>query len=465
MSAAAGAGTSSAAALAHIPAVAVGAPGASVFVKRAGQLDASFAPVNIFAGDSVGHLAKRASSDLNWPGSADKVKLFLLSKYDAEDIAEGRDVVGVERNVFDTLHPLSSIKELSTVSVVAGSCLLARLAEASAAVPGGAAVAAGTGDSRVVALLKGINIGLDKLASGLDKLASGQDKLASGLDKLASGQDKLASGQDKLASEMAKMALEFKSEVLAIKSELGHEDASSWMSPGGPEYEGVVNANINEWLETFCGLRVISTGRHGIAATDAAAGGVQWDARFSVLLISPWSPLRADSDSFYVYGGGDYTRPDPPTQLRIVSPSKCGESPDAHFLTVLEFSSYDGWTRDWTEAGTRKVRKGLPQRLEARLKICLERFKEAGNAASSVLDAVALVGVVSIRKCQDSMEDLIADPACQWPLLKAMFLAKRFVYFYCFTASPRARLVVQGPVAGHGGIEDPVAALGGSGSA
>ena len=304
-----------------------------------------------------------------------------------------------------------------------------------------------------MALLTKIEAEVAKMAIVQQELAAGQQELAAGQLELAAGQQELAAGQQEL-----------KSDVLAIKSELAHDDASSWMSPGGPEYERVVNDNIDEWLVTNCGLRVVATGRHGIAATDAAAGGVQWDARYSVVLVSPWKQPRAGSDTFYVYGGGNYVRPEPPPQLRIVSPSKRGQAPDAHFLTVLEFSSYDGWTRDWTEAGTKKVRKGLPQRLEARLAICLERFTEAGNAATSVLDAVALVGVVSMRKCQESMEALIADQACPWPLLKKMFVAKRFVFFYCFTASPRARSIVQGPVAGHGGEGSPGAAGAGSGS-
>jgi hypothetical protein len=252
--------------------------------------------------------------------------------------------------------------------------------------------------------------------------------------------------------------------VLAIKSELAMDDASSWMSPGGPAYESIVNSHIDEWLHTFCGLRIVASGRRGIPATDEAADGQQWDARFSVLVDTPLSPSpHADPEMFYVYGGGVYTAPSAPP-LRTLSPSKRGEAPDAHFFSVLEFTSHPDWTDDWKQTRTGKTRKGLPPRLEKRLAICLERFKAAGNPPeSTVLDAVALVGVVSTCKCQESMEALLASPECPWPSLKKMYEARRFVFFYCFVASPRARSSVHGAAGGHGG-DGASAAGAGSGS-
>ena len=96
--------------------------------------------------------------------------------------------------------------------------------------------------------------------------------------------------------------------------------------------------------------------------------------------------------------------------------------------------------------------------------MCVERFKAAGNdAASTVLDAVALVGVVSVSKCQESMEALLSQPDCPWPLLKMMHAAKRFVHVYCFVAqSPPARTAVVGPEAATGG--GSAAAVGGAGT-
>jgi hypothetical protein len=263
------------------------------------------------------------------------------------------------------------------------------------------------------------------------------------------------------------------SEVLALKDVLAADDASSWMSPSGVHYEDIVNERIDGWLSTFCGLAVLHSGRRGISATDEAASGQQWDARFSVLLAASWSPPPppVDSSLFYVYGGGSYSRPDLPPTLRRLSPTKASTACDAHYFAVLEFTCFPDWTRTWvqtpetTQEGTgqsRKSRKALPPRLETRLRLCLERFKAAKNDSSStVLDAVALVGVVSEAKCHESMEALLASPTCPWPLLKKMHEAKRFVFFYCFAASPRARVVVRGAEAGHGGQS---AAAGGAGA-
>ena len=300
-------------------------------------------------------------------------------------------------------------------------------------------MAAGGGDSGVVALLNMIKIGQDQLEAKVAKVAAGQQELAAGQQEL-------------------------KSDVLAIKSEMSMDDASSWMSPTGAAYEDLVNVRIDQWLYTFCGLRVVPSGRRGIAHTDPAAGGQQWDARFSVQLDATWAPPRAeDANKFYVYGGGNYGVPSPLPPLRTLSPSKQGEAPDAHYFSVLEFTSFPEWTDDWKQVRTDKVRKALPLRLETRLAICLNRFKEAGNPASStVLDAVALVGVVSVSKCQESIESLLSSDACVWPLLKQMFLARRFVFFYCFVASPRARSLVLGAEAGRG---EEHATSGGAGSA
>ncbi len=134
-----------------------------------------------------------------------------------------------------------------------------------------------------------------------------------------------------------------------------------------------------------------------------------------------------------MYGGGNYCIP-AVTSLRTLSHTKTGQPPDAQYFAVLEYTSSFEWTHDWTQADTGKRRKALPPRLNTRLAICLQRAKDAGNACSSVLDAVALVGVVGVDDCQESVEALLASPSCPWTLLKEMYDARRFVFFYCFSA-------------------------------
>ena len=126
-------------------AVAVGASAGSVFVKRAGDVDVVFAKVPIFHGDAIADLAERASAKFHWLVGADKVKLFLVPVESEDAVAAGED--GSEERVL-ALRPLSSIKALADVGVLAGSCLLAQLLEPPAAAPGGgsnAAAAAGGG--------------------------------------------------------------------------------------------------------------------------------------------------------------------------------------------------------------------------------------------------------------------------------------------------------------------------------
>ena len=136
--AAAAAATAAAATAAAALAVASASTG-SVFVKRAGDVDAVFAEVDIYAGDSVARLAERASAKFRWLVGADKVKLFLVPADSEDAVSAGVD--GSETLVL-AKQPLSSIKALSAVSVGNRSCLLARLPDPPAAAPGECARAA-----------------------------------------------------------------------------------------------------------------------------------------------------------------------------------------------------------------------------------------------------------------------------------------------------------------------------------
>ena len=137
--AAVGAGPSSAAPASSAAAAAAGVSAGSVFVKRAEDVDAAFAEVDIYAGDSVARLADRACAKFRWLVGADKVKLFLVPVESEDSVAAGED--GSEALVLAT-RPLSSIKALSAVSIRDRSCLLARLADPPAAAPGECARAA-----------------------------------------------------------------------------------------------------------------------------------------------------------------------------------------------------------------------------------------------------------------------------------------------------------------------------------
>ena len=128
--AAAGAGPSSAApASSAAAAAAAGASAGSVFVKRAGDARARFAPVEIFVGDAVGHLAERASLKLDWRTTAAYVDLFLVRTDCARRVQIGDESEGVGDALF-------SGDMLAAIGVSNGAFLLARLPDPPVAAAG-----------------------------------------------------------------------------------------------------------------------------------------------------------------------------------------------------------------------------------------------------------------------------------------------------------------------------------------
>jgi len=136
--ASAGAGPFPAAATAAA-AVAGGAPAGSVFVKRAGDARARFAPVEIFVGVAVGHLTERASLKLVWRTSAAFVDLFLVPDGLVEVVQ--RNPAREADVLVDTNLCLATVL-LADASIRDRSCLLARLSSPPAAAPGECARAA-----------------------------------------------------------------------------------------------------------------------------------------------------------------------------------------------------------------------------------------------------------------------------------------------------------------------------------
>ena len=102
----------------------------SVFVKRAGDLEAVFAPVAIFSGDAVGHLAERASDKFRWLVGADKVKLFLVQP-DGDD-----EPTAAEEEAALTQPRLQVGWPLSRARISSGAWVVARLSSPPAAAPG-----------------------------------------------------------------------------------------------------------------------------------------------------------------------------------------------------------------------------------------------------------------------------------------------------------------------------------------
>ena len=161
-SAAAAAGAASAAAAAPASSVAAAAAGAgpsfaapasaaapsaaalagSVFVKRAGDARARFAPVEIFVGDVVGHLAKRASLELEWRTPAAYVDLFLVKPGDDEHAFTTPTQAQIDTVLADESNALGEGMPLSRAGIASGAWVVARLPDPPAAAPGECARAA-----------------------------------------------------------------------------------------------------------------------------------------------------------------------------------------------------------------------------------------------------------------------------------------------------------------------------------
>lgn len=227
------------------------------------------------------------------------------------------------------------------------------------------------------------------------------------------------------------------------------------LSATGQQYERLAEDQVDGWLLTFCGLRILPGSKRRLADSDPASGGRQWDARFFTSVVPGWAPPAKDSFKFIVYGGSDYT---PPTIIpeRKLSP----KSPKAQYFAVLEYTAYDQWFETWTSE-TGKKRKSLLPRLEQRLKIVSERVGAAGSRFTSICDVVAVVGVAGNFACSESVERILSDTekSKAFPLLTDMFNAHRFVFFQ-FSAVASPPKVVTSP-----GATSPSAAGGGGGAA
>jgi hypothetical protein len=251
---------------------------------------------------------------------------------------------------------------------------------------------------------------------------------------------------EKVSAKVDATSGELRAEIEALR--LAQEtDDFSFVSPTGKQYETYVDSKIDAWLADQCGL-VVMAARRGIPQTDEAALGVQWDARFSVLCPAEWEQPPPSSALMYTYGGGQYARP-ASIQPRRISPTK----PMAEYFAVLEYTRFPSWTVTW-KSDSGQVRKSLLLRLEERLLKCKQRAGAAGVDNTSVLNLVAVVGVVGEDRCQESAEDILSKADCPYVNLRILFLERRFVFFFCTPMLPTgaAVLLSGGSVGGAEGI-------------
>ena len=214
------------------------------------------------------------------------------------------------------------------------------------------------------------------------------------------------------------------------------DEALSYVSPSGRQYETYIDSQMDVWLARHCGLTIVAGSRRGIPSSAAGAGSMQWDGRFSVMCTAGWrSVARSLTSDFYVYGDYlYYQRPPAKLELRKLSPNK---EMNAQYFAVLEYSRWGDWTHSWVNDQTPpRSRSALPPRLEKRLAVCCQRAREAWGSTEvpDVLDVVAVVGVVGEDSCLEAVEELLRAPTAELRLLKKMHQAGRFVFMRCLFA-------------------------------
>ena len=230
--------------------------------------------------------------------------------------------------------------------------------------------------------------------------------------------------------------------IAKLEAQQEAADAITCVSPDGRQYEAIVDSKIDAWLLQYCGLQVVEGSRCGVPNTVSGAGDVdvQWDGRCSVSCTPSWA-AQPRSDQFYVYGNETmYRRPAILSTTRGLSP---GKPKNEMYYAVLESSRWGDWTHTWTnDDKPPKVRKALPPRLDTRLRLCVERAKAAGFPKSTtVLDVVAVVGIVGEFDCKEAVESQLSKPTKELELLKAMYNAGRFVFKRCSVIPVGAPLV------------------------
>ena len=216
-----------------------------------------------------------------------------------------------------------------------------------------------------------------------------------------------------------------------LQLQLDADEASSAVTDANYE-KNVRESVLPAELERRCGLQVV----RGVDL-ERARGSLspwQWDFRAPVLVTLTSPNPSTELGVFEVFPSqAAYIRPPSPSGGTLhLTPTKFGGAPSppsADYLALFEVTTARKWT---ARHGAEK--DGMLARLEKRLRLSLDRAlsEKLLAAGSSILNLVAVVGVVAPAPYSVSVRDLMAkDTAPQ--LLKAMMGAGRFV----FLAAPR----------------------------
>jgi hypothetical protein len=160
---------------------------------------------------------------------------------------------------------------------------------------------------------------------------------------------------------------------------------------------------------------------------DVRGRTVEWDFRAPVL-VSAAQPARAEQhEELAIYPSHQaYIRPVRPQSARQLTPTKlpgASAPPDLHYLAVFEATTTTPWTRG---------KASLLWRLEERLHQSLDRanaLQPEGATLLRIIDVVAVVGVVGVSDCKQSVGKRMHRPDAP-PLLRELMMAARFVFVH-----------------------------------
>ena len=204
-----------------------------------------------------------------------------------------------------------------------------------------------------------------------------------------------------------------------ILSRLVASDAVSAVTP--TEYEENGRQFLISEMESYFGLGILSDAR--VRRLDKeilydSDKSMEWDFRVPVKVCSAPASRSVRSSDLFIYPDQErYIRPGRPDGgSRQLTPTKIGAddaAPACHYMAVFEITTSKYWTDK------------LLARLETRLRITLERARALTAEVRNILDACAVVGVVSPYSVTASVTSKVKEGAL--PLLFQMMTAGRFV--------------------------------------
>jgi hypothetical protein len=223
-------------------------------------------------------------------------------------------------------------------------------------------------------------------------------------------------------------------EALAVKFEgllarVGGDDAASAATPAQYEVRG--RQFLLAQFERRFGLRVVgnsfarSSGEIREAGSPSAERTFQWDFRAPVNVNRSGVSHGGAAGDFVIYPAREtYGLPPTPPRARVLTPNKAVGAGNtlvdvaSDYMAVFEITAGDF-------ARSRRS-PGLLQRLEERLRVSFDRARAIDDSSESVLDVVAVIGIVSPISCYQYVGEKCT--AAAFPHLSQMMAASRFVW-------------------------------------